>query len=177
MNSSENDSENDSDSESNLTWYESDDDIDVDEIIYNPEEPGVNKFTIVLCQKYDKNIHGPAPKKMNTHYLTHMRFKKLHMNLINTLNHSNLRLEIAECIYLPSEHCVSILKTFWLKIIQKKWKQIIKERNQCITKRCSLNAIKYREIYGKWPADCSKLPQLKGMLSTLSRTISRTASI
>ncbi len=88
-------------------------------------------------------------------------------SISNTLN-----LEIAECIYLPSQHCVSIIKTFWLKLIQRKWKNICKERKLCIVRRANPNALKYREIYGKWPNNCANYPIMKGMLSKLSRTTS-----
>jgi hypothetical protein len=75
--------------------------------------------------------------------------------------------EITECIYLNTGHCVAILKTFWLRLVQRKWKNIIKERNIIIKKRCNLNSLRHREITGKWPQDCLKLPQFKGMLSPL----------
>jgi len=92
------------------------------------------------------------------------------MNIITSyLNDSNFKLEIAQCIYLPTQHCISIIKTFWLKIIQRKWKNIYKERKSYILKRTNLNAIKYKEIYGRWPLHYAKYPLLKGMLSDLSR--------
>lgn len=171
-------SENDTDNESYDSLNETDDEDDENEFIYEPEEPCLNKFTIVLCEKYNKSIHGPAPRIMNTHYLTYVRFKQLNMNIIEAFkSESNtLNLEIAECIYLPSDHCISIIKTFWLKIIQKTWKNIFKERKKCIARRCNPNTLKYREIHGKWPYSCNNFPQLKGMLSSLSRTTSRATS-
>jgi len=36
--------------------------------------------------------------------------------------------EIAELVYLSGGECVAILKTFWLRIIQRTWKRIYKER-------------------------------------------------
>lgn len=167
---------NETDSESYDSWDETDDEDEQNNCIYQPEEHSLNKFTIVLCEKYNKSLHGPAPKIMNNHYLTYVRFKYLDMDTINfykMCSGSNaLHLEIAECIYLPSEHCVSIIKTFWLKLIQRKWKHICKERKLCLIKRANPNALKYREIYGNWPNNCANYPRLKGMLSNLSRTSS-----
>ena len=40
--------------------------------------------------------------------------------------------EIAQCILLESGHTVCIIKTFWLKLIQRKWKNIIKLRKNNI---------------------------------------------
>jgi len=54
-----------------------------------------------------------------------------------------------------------------LEIIQRKWKNIIKERKNILKKRCHPNSIMYREIHGKWPNYCSYFPVLRGMLSNL----------
>jgi len=166
--------EDETDNVSYDSWNESDDEDEQSELIYEPEEPSLNKFTIVLCEKYNRLLHGLAPKIMNTHYLTYIRFKKLNINVIDQFKmySDSLNLEIAECIYLSSYHCVSIIKTFWLKLIQRNWKRICEERKLCIARRSNLNALKYREIYGKWPNNCLNYPQLKGMLSNLTRTSS-----
>ena len=109
-------------------------------------------------------------KKDNKYYLTHCRFRKYNYReaerIIQYLQ-STSKIEIAECIYLPSKHCVSILKTIWLRLIQRRWKKIINERKLIIKKRCNPNSIKYREIHGIWPDNCFIYPILKGMLSNL----------
>jgi hypothetical protein len=74
--------------------------------------------------------------------------------------------EIAEC-YLKKGILVAILKTFWLKIIQRKWKKICVERQIILQNRKSISNIRYREIYGKWNISCSYLPSIKGMLNDL----------
>jgi hypothetical protein len=160
--------ENETDNESYDSWNETHD--EADDIIYEPEEPSLNKFTIVLCEKYNRLLHGPAPIITKNYYLTFIRLKQLDMNLINYYKgfSDSLKLEIAECIYLPSQHCVSIIKTFWLKLIQRKWKNIYKEKKICILRRSNPNCLLYREITGKWPNDCLNYPGLKGMLSELS---------
>lgn len=161
-------SDDETEIESNGSWDETD-----DETIYEPEEPSLSKYNIVLCERYNELIHGIVDNHVNDHYLTYIRFKSLDINIINNyINNTLCKLEIAECLYLPSQHCISILKTHWLKIIQRTWKKTYKERKLSITRRCHPNAIKYREIYGKWPNNCSNYPLLRGMLSKLSRTSS-----
>lgn len=146
--------------------------------VYEPLEESSTKYSIVLCERYDETLHGPASENVYSHYLTYTRFKNLNMKIINEFkeeadNHYRvyyptgdhaMRLEIAEVIYLPTDQCVSIIKTFWLKIIQKKWKKIFKERKECILKRKAYDAFKYREIYGTWPIHCLHYPGLKGLL-------------
>ena len=87
------------------------------------------------------------------------------MNIITRKNY--IKPEITECIYLNTGHCVAILKTHWIRLIQKKWKNIIKERKTIIKKRCTVKSLRHREITGKWPDDCLFYPQLQGMLSNL----------
>ena len=173
-------SEEDTDTETNGSLYASDDEYfdEENDFIYQPEEVSLTKFNIVLCEKYNTLFHGPADKEMNNHYLTYTRFKQLNMDIINQfkLDSNTLHLEISECIYLPSQHCISIIKTLWIKLIQRKWKKIYKERKLCIYKRCNPNALKYREIHGKWPDNCLNYPGLKGMISELSRTFPRLTS-
>ena len=132
-------------------------------------------------------------KEENIGYLTCARFKSLDIELIEDIsrelmgayhlsirnmnhyiykNYTNIvsrpqyiKPEIAHCIYLESKHCVAILKTFWIRIIQRTWKKIYAERKKIIKERCNLNSIKFREANGKWPNKCNYLPSLKGILS------------
>lgn len=155
-----------------------DDEIDED-IIYDVEENSLTKYNIVLCEKYDSIMHGVSVPKIDDHsyYLTHYKIKKLNCDVINELieliNYNSnyyvdIKLEIAECICLPSLHCISIIKTFWLRLIQRKWKNICKNRKNIIMIRCLPYSLHYREIYGNWPVNCINYPILKGMLSNLN---------
>lgn len=78
-----------------------------------------------------------------------------------------IRPEIAECIVLPSQHNVAIIKTIWIKIIQRKWKKVYAERKRIIKTRMLYSSLKTREITGKWPQSCNYLPTLYGILRDL----------
>jgi len=134
-----------------------------------------------------------ASKEENIGYLVCSRFKNLDIELIEDIgselvgayhlsirngkhniyrNYRNIiaredyiKPEIAQCVYLESQHCVAILKTFWIKLIQRKWKMIFAERKRVLGERCRVKSINYREIHGKWPSTCNHYPSLKGMLS------------
>ena len=164
------------DDESYESWYNSyddhDDESEQDDLSYGPEEPSSTKYNLVLCELYNNEIHGVSSGEINYHYLTHLRLKFLDTEFIKNFltNFSpESKLEIAECIYLPSDHCVSIIKTYWIKLIQRTWKKIYKEQKNIIKKRSNPNSLKYREIYGKWPNNCLNYPGLRGILSNLSR--------
>lgn len=181
-----------SDSEYTDNDNDSDYDEENENIVYEPEEQCATRFNISVCELYNETIHGDA-NNLNVlyHYLVYERYKKLdieyidgitnfvknqHTQLINQ-NHSiyknyseiiknenYIKPEITECIYLETGHCVAILKTHWIKLIQRTWKNIMKKRENIIKKRCHPNSLKHREITGRWPKDCIRYPTLKGML-------------
>ena len=131
--------------------YYNDDDGSAN-IFYDAEEHCLTKYTISLVELYNETLHGSDETNVVYHYLVHSRFKILDMSFINEntdyLNNKYLNLhnkthdifknykniitrknyikpEITECIYLNTGHCVAILKTHWIRLIQKKWKNII----------------------------------------------------
>lgn len=165
--------ENDTDDESYGSLDETDDESEYN-LIYEPEEPSNSLYNIVICEKYNQRRLGISDDGIQNHYLTHIRFKLLDMNLIHSImTNSVLRLEIAQCVYLPSNCCVSIIKTMWIKFIQRAWRRVLKERNKFTSNMSTSNTLRFREIYGKWTNNRLKYPGLKGMLSNLSRTSSR----
>ena len=165
--------------------------------IYNAEEVTTTRFNIVLCELYNEKIHGIPQliSNVKNHYIVVYRFKTLNIPLITEISydikneycymendshnvfnnykyiisHPNyMKPEIAECIYLETDEFVAIIKTFWIKIIQRKWKNIYKERQRILKKRCNYASIMYMQLRGKWPNDCFYYPSIKGMLSQLS---------
>lgn len=68
--------------------------------------------------------------------------------------------EIAECIVLDTDHRVVIIKTIWIRIIQRKWKKIYAERMTIIRRRAQINSLYMREVTGKWPQNCAYLPSI-----------------
>jgi len=87
------------------------------------------------------------------------------------LNGNYIKPEIVEVMYLEDDnefnYCVAIIKTYWIKIIQRTWKNIFIKREEINCKRASISSLHYREIHGKWPDNCIQYPGLRGMLSNL----------
>lgn len=75
--------------------------------------------------------------------------------------------ELAECVYLESQECVAVLKTIWIKLIQRKWKNIVEARHNVRRERSRPSTLHFKEINGRWPDDCLNYPGLKGMLSSI----------
>jgi hypothetical protein len=161
--------------------------------MYDVDEVSLTRFNIVLCELYNRKIHGkPSNSNIEYYYLTIDRYKKLDIdtindtaeylnteynyvynqthyifkNYINIITQQNyIKPEIAECIYLPTGECVSIIKTFWIRWIQRVWKKIYKERQNVFNRRLSIQSLKYRELNGKWPQNCLVFPSIRGMLT------------
>lgn len=189
--------EDETDDETNIS-----DNSDINNIYYEPEEPSLKKYNIILCELYNRKIHGVSYNKIvKYNYLVISRYKTLNntiksdayyynnkysrcnkshdifKNYGNIISNPNyIKPEIAECIYLSSGECIAILKTIWIRIIQKKWKKIYRERQVIINQKTKLNELKFREIYGRWNTTYLYYPSLQGMLSSLSRRTSSSHS-
>jgi hypothetical protein len=97
-----------------------------------------------------------------------------------SLNH--IRLYLAEysvcniprslpCIHIlqldikpDGEYCV-IIKTFWLKIVQRAWKKQFAKRKAVILSRGHLAARRHFELTGIYPSDLRNIPGLRGLLA------------
>ena len=174
-----------------------------------------NKFNLVLCEIYNKYIHGDFEEENDTYYLTLYKFnfdlkhKESYNEYINDENYTNLyqlqdlakyfskkykkiknrsdycfisqhsiiknykqmiessnyfKPEIGECIYLDNGLNVCILKTFWIRIIQRAWKKVYLKRKNILIKRMSYSSILYREMHKNWPKSCQIMPGLKSLL-------------
>ncbi len=76
--------------------------------------------------------------------------------------------EIGEVLYLSGDEAVCIIKTFWLRLIQRKWKSVINERKEIMKKRMMPNSVLEWQKTGKWDNTCSYIPTLRGMLCELN---------
>jgi hypothetical protein len=151
-------------------------------------------YNSININSINNNSNSNNLLHLNTHYIVMYRFKKYVDFLIDDLiydylfdlnrwpigrpiehsiirNYTNICLkikpEIAECIYLDTGECICILKTFWLRLIQRTWRKIFKKRRYMFQLRHTLKSIRYREIHGKWPIECANMPTIHRMLSYL----------
>ena len=152
-----------------------------------------NKFKIVLCEIFNAEMHGfnkDSDPDVKNHFLSiyvvkkYTNLDKLYdiaklYNLNNSIHISNhafirnynniisdknyIKPEIGEVITLNGGEIVVIIKTFWLKIVQRLWKKVFEQRKKVIAKRMHIKSILYKETNGKWPQDCIYLPSIKGM--------------
>jgi hypothetical protein len=62
-----------------------------------------------------------------------------------------------------------LLKTHWIRLIQRHWKRVYKEKKEILTKRRSIQSIKSFELKGKYEIGLRILPTLKGMLTLYNK--------
>jgi hypothetical protein len=94
------------------------------------------RYKIVLCDLFNSDIYGfdeNSDKNIKEHYIVihsyvyyHPKTIKKDIKFYSKQLDKNLQPEIAECIILNGEETIAILKTFWIKIIQRKWKKVFK---------------------------------------------------
>jgi len=111
--------------------------------------------------------HYSIPSSFNKCSLKpHPTIRNYH-NIISRQNY--IKPEIGKYIMLPTQEAVAILKTFWLRIIQRKWKKVFQEQKNMIRNRLCLSSLYMRQITGKWPKEYEQLPGLRGMLKELTK--------
>ncbi len=71
---------------------------------------------------------------------------------------------IGQYSILPTQEAVAILKTHWIRLIQRKWKKVFQERKHLMQQQCNQASLHRREMRKHGPTE---LPGLRGMLSDL----------
>jgi len=80
------------------------------------------------------------------------------------------QIEIMQVQRLLDDTCTVVIKTYWLRLVQRHWKRTWAQRKSVIHKRMSPHMQLYRNIHGKYPHTISRLPSVKGMLSVYAST-------
>jgi len=107
-------------------------------------------------------------RRLATSQIEQRKTHRIYKNYASIISKTNyIKPELAECVYLETHECVAVLKTVWIKLIQRKWRNIVHARREVMRKRSRPDAQHFKEINGCWPNNCLNYPGLKGMLSSL----------
>jgi len=115
--------------------------------------------TVNNYRKY--SIYAIENVRMNLNHV----FIRNYKNIISNINY--IRPEITQCFILPCGERICVIKTIWLKIIQRTWKKIYKLKQNIWNERKQLRSIILWQTTKKWPNNCRIMPTLRGMLSKL----------
>ena len=172
--------ETDDDSYDDMSDHDSDAGIEYDSIhnedafhFYSEKENG--KYYIGLCHLYS-NRHTQSTSQykrwlLSTSVSAKSFFRHSYDNINNYLYYYGLvripqhEVQIMQIDRLADETCTVIIKTHWLRLVQRHWKKTYCKRNNMVRHRRSPQMQRYSQIHGKYPDCISRLPSLKGMLS------------
>jgi hypothetical protein len=97
----------------------------------NSDENINNHYIVIYSYKY-KGIKSFSTIKKDIKFIKIdqlIMYEQFHPYIrnYNDINKNILNIQIAEKIILKGGECVAILKTFWIKIIQRTWKKVFRK--------------------------------------------------
>jgi hypothetical protein len=134
----------------------------------NRDIPTSTSIPIIETATNLNNHYNKLSRRMNMSFYKKQKHPTIRNYHAIISRNNYIKPEIGEYIILPTQEAVAILKTFWLRIIQRKWKKVFLEQQHIIKMRSHPSSLCYREIYGKWHESCLYFPQLKGMLNNIT---------
>lgn len=87
-------------------------------------------------------------------------------NYLNIVRKENyIQPQIALCIELPTGENITIIKTIWIKLIQRAWIKVYKRRQAVINGRTMIDSLNCRRLTGFWPDMYRDMPGLTCLLN------------
>ena len=166
----ETESDTETDTESEYDLESEYDDIDDVEVEFR-ETDKINRryylgvpFTFRSMGQIVMNCSISVPTFFNTNYSRVMSYLK---TIASFYFHSRTRLDILQ-LHITDEGVYSVIvKTHWIRIVQRRWKTIFKKRNQVIARRASIQNLDYFRMNGRYLYGTNNIPGLRGMLSDI----------
>jgi hypothetical protein len=141
---------------------------DVDHL-YGEKEHG--HYYVGLC-KYMRN-----PKiflmanTVSTRIFFKFEFQRIfrYLNCYSSMMITNPKVEIMKLNILHDQTYSVVLKTHWLRLIQRHWKKAYKKRCEVIKVIKSVTSLQYRETHGRFPYGLSRIPSIWGLMRDYSK--------
>jgi hypothetical protein len=117
--------------------------------LHGPCEPPVSDYFHYTCEVelsefYDDSVFAFMAQYTGTYRYTGV--VRAYWTIINRPNRYPL-LEIVQPVYMePGGYCVAVLKTFWLRLVQRRWKRIFAERRRRVSQLLKPYGLMKREI-------------------------------
>jgi hypothetical protein len=68
-------------------------------------------------------------------------------------------------LYIVNNSYRAVIKTYWLRLIQRHWKRAYAERKRVINLRQTIRNIMYRQVHGRHLYGANYMPSLNGLLA------------
>lgn len=148
--------------------------IAIEEQQFRHAEKNNNNYYIGIAILYSSVYSEYTPRLLLSCAVSNKTFFKYkyldvisYLKKFSTFNHSSPKIHIMKLHNLNignfEIHSV-VLKTYWIRIIQRHWKSVIRKRQDIYNKRHHLYNLRYREVHGKHKPGLNVLPGLYGML-------------
>lgn len=152
-------------------------DYEID-LIYNDDHVHLDsekqhlKYYIGIC----KYIRGTNDLLFLSCVSPKVYFKYKHINIIEYLREYSISYVAKPPLHImqldidsTDTNYTVILKTHWLRLVQKHWKKTFRERKRIMEERKSLRSIVAFRIYGKYQFGARSMPGLQGMMREYQR--------
>jgi len=142
------------------------DEIYRDEQNFLDSEKQNEKYYIGLYKntKYQNNLllNAISAKSFYKYSFIHV-LKYLYYYSLVRLYQPNV--EIMKLYILNDGTYSVVLKTHWIRLIQRHWRKALQIRKQIMKKQMLVRSLYYREIHGRFPYGLNKMPLLIGLMS------------
>jgi hypothetical protein len=110
-----------------------------------------NRYKIMLLSSISPKSFFRFPFHIVKQYLSHYYLPR--------------KINILKLCVEKDETYTVILKTYWLRLIQRHWRNVFKKREKIYNLRKSLTALRKMELTGQYLPGLRQVPDLRGMLS------------
>jgi len=156
-----------------VSEYDVDSDEDEIEEIYNEDLDYISrdredkKYYIGLCGLTDRYSMLLMNTVSSNVYLKYSHDKVLKYLIEYSLCYlHNPKIHILQLHIHPVDNTYTvIIKTHWIRLIQRRWRNVLKERKRVIQIRSKVSSIMNYQIYGRHPYGANHFPRFFGMLS------------
>ena len=158
---------------SSITSHDSDylEDMFEEDHVFNETDKQDKKYYIGLCRQLYNNDHYLLTSAITPSlFLRSTYLNALHYLIYNSIIVMNQPIVEIMKLYIYKNNTYTVVKkTFWLRLIQRRWKKIIKARYEINRRRGFISSQNTFSIYGTYPYELRTLPTLKGMMWDISK--------
>ena len=127
--------------------------------VYNSD--GTNNVIEYYKEQYDKyiNMQNGIWPIISTHPNVHISNFECIVS-----NNNYIQFHIVQPKLLKTGHAICIIKTHYIRWIQRAWRRLCSQRKEVMNQRLQSDNIIYYHAHGIWPNHCNNIPEMRGMI-------------
>ena len=108
------------------------------DIYYSEEEP---EYLTEICELHQEKYRHLQNNLSYTQFISKHSLIRNYKYIIEQPNY--IQPQIVECIYLKDDECIAIVKTYWIRIIQRVWRKICNIKKEIFIQYLTFNCYHY----------------------------------